>query len=45
MSARDVDTYLTGLATQLPVTGGIVRRAPYEITKSNGAPKELATAA
>lgn len=46
MCARDVDSYLTGVGTQLPVTGGIVKRPPYELlTKVNGAPKELITAA
>ena len=30
-AARDVDTYLMGVGTQLPRTGGIVQRAPYEI--------------
>lgn len=29
-AARDVDTYLMGVGTQLPRTGGIVQRAPYE---------------
>jgi glutamate synthase (NADPH/NADH) len=32
MAARDVDSYLTGLGgTQLPVSGGIVKRLPYEM--------------
>jgi len=45
-AARDVDSYLTGMGTLLPVTGGIVKRPPYELlNKINGAPKELATAA
>ncbi|KAF2182692.1 glutamate synthase [Zopfia rhizophila CBS 207.26] len=44
--ARDVDSYLTGVGSQLPVTGGIVKRPPYELLqKVNGAPKELITAA
>lgn len=30
-AARDVDTYLMGVGTQLPKTGGIVQRAPYEM--------------
>lgn len=30
-AARDVDTYLMGVGTQLPKTGGIVQRAAYEI--------------
>lgn len=29
-AARDVDTYLMGVGTQLPKTGGIIQRAPYE---------------
>ncbi|KAF2755300.1 glutamate synthase [Pseudovirgaria hyperparasitica] len=46
MAARDVDTYLTGVGTQLPVTGGVVKRPPYELLKkAEGAPKELITAA
>ncbi|KAJ9666072.1 glutamate synthase [NADH] [Coniosporium apollinis] len=46
MAARDVDSYLTGVGTQLPVTGGIVKRPPYELlNKLNGAPPELITAA
>ena len=46
MAARDVDSYLTGMGTQLPVTGGIVKRPPYELLhKANGAPSELITAA
>ncbi|KXL41770.1 hypothetical protein M433DRAFT_1270 [Acidomyces richmondensis BFW] len=45
-AARDVDSYLTGMGTQLPVTGGIVKRAPYELLhKANGVPTELVTAA
>ncbi|KAF2229910.1 glutamate synthase-like protein [Viridothelium virens] len=45
-AARDVDSYLTGMGTQLPVTGGIVKRPPYELLeKANGAPVELITAA
>jgi glutamate synthase (NADPH/NADH) len=31
MCARDVDSFLTGVGTQLPVTGGIVKRPPYEL--------------
>jgi len=43
-AARDVDSYLTGTGTQLPVTGGVVKRPPYELLhKANGAPKELIT--
>lgn len=47
MSARDVDTYLTGMGTQLPVTGGIVKRPPYELmNRANGTgPSEMITAA
>ncbi|KAL8906455.1 MAG: hypothetical protein Q9171_006267 [Xanthocarpia ochracea] len=30
-AARDVDVYLMGVGTQLPRTGGIVQRAPYDI--------------
>ena len=46
MSARDVDSYLTGVGSALPVTGGIVKRPPYELmSKQNGAPRELITAA
>jgi glutamate synthase (NADH) len=46
MAARDVDAYLTGVGTQLPVTGGIVKRPPYELlNKVDGAPSELITAA
>jgi glutamate synthase (NADH) len=41
-SARDVDSYLTGVGTQLPVTGGIVKRAPYELLhKIEKAPEVL----
>jgi glutamate synthase (NADPH/NADH) len=38
MAARDVDSYLTGYeGTQLPISGGIVKRVPYETArKSNG---------
>ncbi|KAK5162816.1 glutamate synthase [NADH] [Oleoguttula sp. CCFEE 6159] len=46
MAARDVDSYLTGVGTQLPVTGGIVERPPYELlAKVDGAPLDLITAA
>ena len=48
MAARDVDTYLTGVGTQLPVTGGIVKRPPYELLMhkgANGSVPELITAA
>ncbi|KAK4695587.1 glutamate synthase (NADH), partial [Lecanoromycetidae sp. Uapishka_2] len=37
-AARDVDTYLMGVGTQLPKTGGIVQRAPYEII---GKPEQM----
>ena len=44
MCARDVDSLLTGMGTQLPVTGGIVKRPPFEITKqANGQVPELIT--
>ena len=44
MAARDVDSYLTGVGTQLPVTGGIVKRPPYEIMKQpNGSIPEMIT--
>lgn len=33
MAAREVDSYLTGAGSALPVTGGIVKRQPYEIMK------------
>ncbi|KAL1306530.1 hypothetical protein AAFC00_005221 [Neodothiora populina] len=47
MSAREVDAYLTGTGSQLPVTGGIVKRPPYELMgKATGnGPHELITAA
>jgi glutamate synthase (NADH) len=46
MAARDVDSYLTGVGTQLPVCGGIVKRPPYELlNKVDGPPKELIAAA
>ena len=48
MAARDVDTYLTGMGTQLPVTGGIVKRPPYEMLMhkgANGSVPELITTA
>ncbi|KAH0345520.1 glutamate synthase-like protein, partial [Aureobasidium melanogenum] len=46
MAARDVDSYLTGMGTQLPITGGIVKRPPYELLhKTKGAPLELVSAA
>jgi glutamate synthase (NADPH/NADH) len=46
MCARDVDSYLTGMGSALPVTGGIVKRPPYELLgKANGAQPELITAA
>jgi glutamate synthase (NADPH/NADH) len=35
--ARDVDSFLTGHATQLPVTGGIVKASPLQLhSKANG---------
>ncbi|KAI4128454.1 MAG: hypothetical protein LQ338_002727 [Usnochroma carphineum] len=30
-AARDVDVYLMGVGTQLPKTGGIIQRTPYDI--------------
>lgn len=33
MAARDVDAYLTGTGTQLPVSGGIVKRVPYNLAR------------
>jgi len=46
MCAREVDSYLTGMGSALPVTGGIVKRPPYELLgKANGAQPELITAA
>jgi glutamate synthase (NADPH/NADH) len=46
MCARQVDSYLTGMGSNLPVTGGIVKRPPYELLgKANGAQPELITAA
>ena len=43
MAAREVDAFLTGMGTQLPVTGGIVKLPPYELLdKVDGsAPKAL----
>lgn len=39
--ARDVDTFLTGVNSQLPVTGGIVKSAPYALLgKGKGASAE-----
>lgn len=44
-SARDVDMYLTGMGSQLPVTGGIVKRPPFEmLNKVEAAPEKLITA-
>lgn len=36
-AARDVDSFLTGMGTQLPVTGGIVKRPPFELLQHRGA--------
>lgn len=42
MCARDVDSFLTGYATQLPVTGGIVKAAPHSLLqKSHTDSKEV----
>jgi len=43
MAARDVDTYLTGF-TSLPVTGGIVKRPPYEAIKEPTSKPEVVAA-
>jgi glutamate synthase (NADPH/NADH) len=43
--ARDIDSYLTGVGSQLPVTGGIVKRPPYELLHKAGAPTQIITAA
>jgi glutamate synthase (NADH) len=46
MAARDVDSFLTGLGTQLPVSGGIVKRQPYEIiARLDGVVQESVAAA
>ncbi len=46
MAARDVDSYLTGAGTQLPISGGIVKRPPYEVlAKLSEANHAQATAA
>jgi hypothetical protein len=38
MAARDVDSYLTGLGgTRLPVSGGVVKKLPYEMLVKLGA--------
>lgn len=35
-AARQVDTYLMGIGSQLPITGGIVRRAQLDsVPRSN----------
>lgn len=44
-AARDVDTYLMGVGTTLPKTGGIVQRAPYEIIGKPGLMKAQAVGA
>ncbi|SLM38274.1 glutamate synthase [Lasallia pustulata] len=48
MAARDVDAYLMGTGSQLPVTGGIVRRAPQDSVPrakmANGTPLQPAAA-
>ena len=43
--ARDVDVYLMGVGTQLPKTGGIIQRAPYEIIGKPDLMKAQAVAA
>jgi glutamate synthase (NADPH/NADH) len=41
-----VDSFLTGAGTQLPVTGGIVKRPPFEVLqKMEAAPEKLVTVA
>jgi glutamate synthase (NADPH/NADH) len=46
MCARDVDSFLTGVGTQLPVTGGIVKSPPYDLLKkAQNPPAELLAAA
>jgi glutamate synthase (NADPH/NADH) len=46
MCARDVDSFLTGVGTQLPVTGGIMKRPPYELlNKEKVAPEKLVAVA
>jgi hypothetical protein len=38
MAARDVDKFLTGLGgTRLPVSGGVVKKLPYEMLVKLGA--------
>jgi glutamate synthase (NADPH/NADH) len=38
--------FLTGMGTQLPVTGGIVKRPPFELMqKIEAAPEKLITGA
>ena len=38
MAARNVDKYLTGLGgTRLPVSGGVVKKLPYEMLVKLGA--------
>ena len=44
-AARDVDTYLMGIATSLPKTGGIVQRAPYEVMGRPEKMRQLAVGA
>jgi glutamate synthase (NADPH/NADH) len=44
-AARDVDSYLMGGGTQLPKTGGIIQRAPYEIVGHRGRMRQQAVEA
>ena len=44
-AARDVDTYLMGITTSLPKTGGIVQRAPYEVMGHPEKMRQLAVGA
>ncbi|KAF2742902.1 glutamate synthase [Sporormia fimetaria CBS 119925] len=39
--ARDVDAFLEGVPSSLPVTGGIIKRPPYELLKKGLAQKDL----
>ena len=47
MAARDVDAYLTGYGgSQLPVSGGITKRIPYDmLIKMNAGKDPVAVAA
>lgn len=45
MAARDVDSFLSNGYTALPVTGGITKRAPYEMAKIPNGHLQAAVAA